>query len=97
SLSPLSLHDALPILEYFIRRHQQAGDVETVLPIVTDTSRLRPRNGWLRHRLVDLLLDVGRTEDAIRELDTLGEIQLSAGQKRERSEEHTSELQSHLK
>ena len=70
-------------LEYFIRRHQQAGDVETVLPIVTDTSRLRPRNGWLRHRLVDLLLDLGRMEDAIRELDTLGEIQLSAGQKRE--------------
>ena len=44
---------------------------------------LRPRSGWLRHRLVDLLLDLGRMEDAIRELDTLGEIQLSAGQKRE--------------
>ncbi len=70
-------------LDHFVKRHEQSDDLEMLVPMLSDMTALRPRNAALRRRLIDLLLKLDRTEQAIGELDALGEMLLNAGQTRE--------------
>ncbi len=70
-------------LDRLIGRHEESGDLEMLLPVVSDMSGLRPRNTGLRRRVADLLLKLGRTEQAVSQLDALGDILLNTGQTRE--------------
>lgn len=63
------------MLEYY---HSQ-GEYERALVLLQEAVRLQPQQMPLRARLARAYIDAGMNEDAIHELDALGELQLDAG------------------
>jgi Flp pilus assembly protein TadD len=59
---------------------QQIGDPQHLLNVLIDLAALRPKDGALKNMLVDAFLHTDQTEQAIAELDSLGELQLGTGQ-----------------
>lgn len=62
---------------------RQAGQAEKALAILQRLRDARPELPSLRMRMARLLLQTGRKEEAVTELDSLGEYQLEQGQVRE--------------
>jgi tetratricopeptide (TPR) repeat protein len=63
------------MIDYF--RSQQES--ERSLALLQEAIRLQPQQMALRARLARAYIDAGQREEAIRELDALGELQLDAG------------------
>ncbi|MBI5877562.1 MAG: tetratricopeptide repeat protein [Chloroflexi bacterium] len=63
-------------LAHLISLYDKRGDSAKLIPMVADMASMRPRSTALKNFLIDLLIRAGRTEQAIGELDTLGEAQL---------------------
>jgi tetratricopeptide (TPR) repeat protein len=55
------------------------GQSERALPLLQEAVRLHPQQMALRARLARAYIDAGMREDAVAELDMLGELQLDAG------------------
>lgn len=62
---------------------KQDGHEDQVLPTLQKLAESRPAEGGLRRRIARLLLEAGRKEEAVSELDGLGEQQLELGQRKE--------------
>jgi tetratricopeptide (TPR) repeat protein len=73
--------EALEEIDSFV---QERG--EKAIPILQDIARERPQDMGLRQRLGEAYLSVGMKEEAIAELDALGELQLEAGLEEEARE-----------
>jgi len=67
--------ETVAMLEYY---HTQGEDARA-LALLEEAVRLEPQQMPLRARLARAYIDAGMSEDAIRELDALGELQLDAG------------------
>lgn len=67
--------ETVTMLEY----HRARGEEERGLALLEQAVGLQPRQMALRARLARMYLDMGMREDAIQQLDTLGELQLDAG------------------
>ena len=63
------------MIEFFGSR----GEGERALALLQEAVRLQPQQMALRARLARAYIDAGMREEAIHELDTLGELQLDAG------------------
>lgn len=70
-------------LNHLIENYEQSGAVAQLIPVVSDMVALRPKSTALRQHLIDVLLMAGRTDQAVGELDALGELQLTAGRPQE--------------
>jgi tetratricopeptide (TPR) repeat protein len=70
-------------LAHLIDLYHKSGDISRLIPIVGDMSAAKPKNTTLRKTLVELLIDSGRQDQAVAELDAIGDIQMNAGQTRE--------------
>jgi len=73
--------EALEEIDPFVRERR-----EKAIPILQDMIRERPQDMGLRQRLGEAYLSVGMKEEAIAELDALGELQLEAGRQEEARE-----------
>jgi tetratricopeptide (TPR) repeat protein len=71
--------ETVAMLEYY---HAQAEDARA-LALLEEAVRLEPQQMPLRARLARAYIDAGMSEEAIRELDALGELQLDAGLRRQ--------------
>jgi tetratricopeptide (TPR) repeat protein len=67
--------ETVAMLEYY---HSQGKD-ERALALLQEAVRLQPQQMPLRARMARVFIDAGMNEDAIHELDALGELQLDAG------------------
>jgi tetratricopeptide (TPR) repeat protein len=67
--------ETVAMIEFFGSR----GEGERALALLQEAVRLQPQQMALRARLARLYIDAGMREEAIHELDTLGELQLDAG------------------
>ncbi|MFN3763574.1 MAG: tetratricopeptide repeat protein, partial [Anaerolineae bacterium] len=70
---------ALAELDGLLRHYLQAGKAQKALSILEKLVQEKPEAIPLRARLAQLYLNAGRREDALRELDILGDLQLQAG------------------
>ncbi len=70
---------ALAELDALIQQYLQKGKGDKVIAILEDRVRERPSSIPLRARLAQLYLNARRVQDALRELDVLGDLQLQAG------------------
>ena len=70
-------------LAHLITLYEQTGETARLIPVVSDMATLRPKNTVLKNYLIELLIKAERVEQAVSELDALGEMQLSAHQTRE--------------
>jgi tetratricopeptide (TPR) repeat protein len=59
--------------------YRSQGEGDRALVLLEEAVRLQPQQMSLRARMARAYIDVGMREEAIRELDTLGELQLDAG------------------
>ncbi len=73
--------EALEEIDTFVRERR-----EKAIPTLQDMIRERPQDMGLRRRLGEAYLSVGMVEEAIAELDALGELQLEAGLEEEARE-----------
>jgi len=71
--------EAIKALDGFLRRCVQAGNLERVTSTLEDQIRRRPEIIPLRQRLAGVYRQQGRIQDAITQMDALGELQLDAG------------------
>jgi len=62
-------------LEFYTSR----GEPERALTLLQEATHLHPQQMALRARLARAYIDAGQREEAIKELDALGELQLDAG------------------
>jgi tetratricopeptide (TPR) repeat protein len=67
--------ETMSMLEYY----QSRGEEERGVALLEEAVQLQPHQMALRARLARRYLDAGLREDAIQQLDTLGELQLDAG------------------
>jgi tetratricopeptide (TPR) repeat protein len=67
--------ETVGMLEFYRSR----GEEERGVALLEQVVRLQPQEMALRARLARRYLDAGLREDAIQQLDTLGELQLDAG------------------
>jgi tetratricopeptide (TPR) repeat protein len=70
-------------LAHLIELYSKSGDISRLIPVVSDMSAAKPKNTTLRQTLVELLIDSGRKDEAVAELDAIGDIQMNTGQTRE--------------
>jgi tetratricopeptide (TPR) repeat protein len=68
---------ATAILQQILERHE--SDSEALLKVLREAARLRPNEMILRARLSQAYIERGLRQEAIAELDALGELQLEAG------------------
>jgi tetratricopeptide (TPR) repeat protein len=59
--------------------YRSRGEEERALVLLEEAVRLQPQQMSLRARMARAYIDAGMREEAIHELDTLGELQLDAG------------------
>lgn len=59
--------------------YRDQGEEERALVLLEEAVRLQPQQMSLRARMARAYIDAGMREEAIHELDTLGELQLDAG------------------
>ena len=67
--------ETVAMLEYYRLR----GEQERALALLQEVTRLHPQQMPLRARLARAYIDAGKQDEAIGELDALGELQLEAG------------------
>jgi len=67
--------ETVAMLEYY----RQRGEQERALALLQEVTRLHPQQMPLRARLARAYIDAGMQDEAIGELDALGELQLEAG------------------
>ena len=72
--------EAISSLDEFIRHCLANEDIEKVTSTLEDEVRRRPEEIALRQRLAEVYRQQGRQQDAITQMDALGELQLDAGQ-----------------
>ena len=72
--------EAISVLDKFIRHCLENEDIEKVTSTLEDEVRRRPEEIPLRQRLAEVYRQQGRQQDAITQMDALGELQLDAGQ-----------------
>ncbi len=72
--------ETLRELDYLIAQYEQTGERANLLNAVAELAAVRTKSLPLKSRLADLLLQTGQSEQAVAELDSLGEMQLTAGQ-----------------
>jgi tetratricopeptide (TPR) repeat protein len=60
-------------------QYRSQGEEERALALLEEAVRLQPQQMSLRARMARAYIDAGMREEAIHELDTLGELQLDAG------------------
>jgi len=65
--------------EALTRAHSRAGDHEQVISLLTEAMRRQPQQMALRGRLARAYMDAGMRDEAVEQLDILGEMQLEAG------------------
>ncbi|MBC7226148.1 MAG: tetratricopeptide repeat protein [Thermoflexales bacterium] len=70
---------ALAELDGLLQHYMQAGKAQKAVSILEKLVQEKPDGIPLRARLAQLYLNTGRREDALRELDILGDLQLQAG------------------
>lgn len=70
---------ALAELDSLLQHYVRAGKSQKAVPILEERVREKPDSIPLRARLAQIYLNVGRREDALQELDILGDLQLQAG------------------
>lgn len=70
---------AMAELDALLQQYLQKGKLEKAIAILEDRVRERPASIPLRTRLAQLYLNAKRVENALRELDVLGDLQLQAG------------------
>jgi tetratricopeptide (TPR) repeat protein len=62
-----------------IEYHRERGEPGRALALLTEAVRMQPHEIPLRARLAQAYVDAGLRDEAIRQLDALGELQLDAG------------------
>jgi tetratricopeptide (TPR) repeat protein len=62
-----------------LERYRAQGNLDKAIALLEEAVRLQPQQMALRARLARTYIDAGKREEAIKELDTLGELQLDAG------------------
>lgn len=62
-----------------LEHYRSMDEDERALVMLQEAVRMQPRQMPLRARMARAFIDAGMNEDAIRELDALGELQLDAG------------------
>jgi tetratricopeptide (TPR) repeat protein len=65
--------------EAMIRRCHAVGDHEQAIGLLTEALRRQPQQMALRGRLARAYMDAGMRDEAVEQLDVLGEMQLEAG------------------
>jgi tetratricopeptide (TPR) repeat protein len=71
--------EVVAMLDFF----RSEGEVERALVLLQEAVRLQPKQMALRARLARAYIEAGKKEEAISELDALGELQLDAGQRQQ--------------
>ncbi len=66
-----------------INRYEAQGKRQEIIALLQEATRLQPQQMSLRARLAQVYLSAGLRDQAIEELDTLGELQLDAGLKQQ--------------
>lgn len=74
---------ALAELDELLELYRSKGRLPKAISFLEELLQFRPEEIPLHKRLSQVYLEVGRKEDAVAELDTLGELQLQAGQRAE--------------
>jgi tetratricopeptide (TPR) repeat protein len=74
---------ALAELDALLELYRSQGQPHELVSMLQDAIRSRPDELALHMRLAKVYLDMHRREDAIAELDTIGELQLEMGMTRE--------------
>ncbi len=72
--------EAIRRLDKLLSLYATRKEVQKMLKILEDMVRSYPNDTGLRSRLAMIYKQMGRKEDAIEQLDALGELQLEAGQ-----------------
>ena len=62
-----------------LEHYRSQGQEERALVLMQELVRLQPQQMPLRARMARAYIDAGMKEEAIHELDALGELQLDAG------------------
>jgi len=70
---------ALVELDGLLQHYMQTGRAQKAIAVLEERVREHPDSIPLRARLVQIYLNAKRKEDALRELDILGDLQLQAG------------------
>lgn len=70
---------ALVELDALLQRYIKKGKVEKAIAVLEDQVREHPQSIPLRARLAQIYLNARKVQDALRELDVLGDLQLQAG------------------
>lgn len=70
---------ALRELDALLHLYQEAGKTQKAITVLQEQVQARPNDIPLRVRLAQIYLNTGKMEEALQELDTLGELQLQAG------------------
>jgi tetratricopeptide (TPR) repeat protein len=71
--------ETMALIEYY----REMGEPGRVLALLTEAVRMQPNEVPLRARLAQAYVDAGLREEAVRQLDALGELQLDAGRRKE--------------
>lgn len=73
------LHLGINTLDKLIKRYLTQKKVGNALAVLEDLAKSEPESIPLRARLAQLYLNLGRKEDALENLDVLGDLQLEMG------------------
>lgn len=71
--------EAIRRLDKLLSLYAKRKEIQKILKILEDMVRSYPNDTGLRSRLAAIYRQMGRKEDAIEQLDALGELQLEAG------------------
>ena len=82
---------AIAQLQQLLKRFEANKDSEGQLKVLREAARLRPNEMAIRARLSQVYIERGMKQEAISELDALGEMQLEAGTARPGHSNHPSD------
>jgi len=71
---------AIAILDELLQRYHQQGADDRMVSVLQEAAKLQPSEIAIRARLARAYLKTGQREQALQELEALGDLQLEAGQ-----------------
>jgi tetratricopeptide (TPR) repeat protein len=74
---------ALSELDSLLKTYRESGETERIFAVLEDAVQEREDDIPLRTRLAQVYLNAGRAEQALAQLDLLGDLQLEAGRNEE--------------
>lgn len=71
--------EGVKMLDRLLGKYAKAGEVQKILELLNQLTKAYPDDAAVRRRLAQMYQRMGRRDEAIEQLDALGEAQLSAG------------------